>query len=258
MKLKMLFAPLLAVLTVYLIIVRVIPAYFGPTGVGAINKNLQKINAKVADIEKKSANAAELANSLSYNANQQTIIRRYLPEEKKDEEVISSLSSMAAKESISITSIDVKESSTAPIIAGAIVNELPTNPNMTSADVVVVDMVDISNEKFLQKFDVEIAVMGSYDNIKKFILDLTTLKRFNDISSLEIAVDTENEWLFKANVGITFNYLSKITSVLNVDGKIFADKNFDMSVISEIENKTSAEVSTVNVGELGRTNPFAL
>lgn len=256
MKLKLLFVPLVAVLIVYLIILHVIPAYFGATGVSATKESLQKINAKVADIESKRANAAELANALNYNANQQVIIRRYLPEEKRDEEIVNSFSSMASDDDISISSIAVGADLIAPAIE-EIATNAPVKPVVASANTVA-DMVDVPSENLLQKFDVKVKVVGSYENIKKLIVDVTTLKRFNEIVSLKITSVPENEELFIADMNIAFNYVRKLTSVFNVDRKIFADKNFDMSIIADIENTTSAEVSPVTVGDLGRTNPFAL
>lgn len=244
----------MTILIIYLIIQFVVPAYFGADGIRATNKKLEEINAKVVDIKDKSANAAELARALNYNANQQTIIRRYLPAERKDDEIIGSLSSLASGDSISISSIAVNVDSKAPVVE-AVVAEAPTN----SPDVVVLaDMIDTSNEKLLKDFDLDVEVIGSYANIRKFVLNLTTLKRFNDITALKIVANDKNEELFTANMKITFNYLNKLTSVANVDRKIFANKNFDMSIVSEIENKTKAEIPAVSVGESGRENPFAL
>lgn len=256
MKLKLLFVPLIAVLIVYMIILHVIPAYFGAAGISATKEDLQKINAKVADIESKRANAAELASALNYNANQQIIIRRYLPEEKRDEEVINSLSSMASDNDVSISSVTVGADLIAPAIDEAVA-VAPVKPVAVSANTVT-DMVDVPSEKLLQKFDVKVKTVGSYENIKELILDLTKLERFNEITSLKITAVPENEELFIADMSIAFNYVRKLTSVFNVDKKIFADKNFDMNIVADIENTTSAEVSPVTVGDLGRTNPFAL
>jgi Tfp pilus assembly protein PilO len=251
MKLKLFLAPLVAILIVYFVIQFVIPAYFGVNGVSATNKKLKEINAKVVDIENKSANATELARALNYNANQQIIIRRYLPDERKDAEIISSLSSLASNQGISISSI------AASVDSKSLVAEVVAAPTNSTDATALADMVDTSNEELLKNFDVDVEVIGGYVNIKKFVLDLTTFKRFNEIVSLKIVANDKNEELFTANMKVTFNYLSKLTSVVNVDKKIFANKNFDMSIVSEIESKAT-EVSTVSVGELGRENPFAL
>jgi len=260
MKLKLLVVPFVAILTVYLVIWQIVPAYFGPEGVDAYRQGLEKINQKLVDIENKNANAAKLASALNYNAEQQVVLRQYLPEKKKDEEIINSLSSIASQNGISIVNIGVGDISSAMSAEESnLVNEQLSDPTFDmGVDGLIFEDVIVSNENLLQEFNVDTTAVGSYENTRKFIVELTKLKRFNEIVSLKISPNLDSEDLFTTNMVIKFNYLNKVTSVANVDKKIFEDENFDMSVIKEINDATSADISTVDIGSVGRTNLFSL
>ncbi|MDO8240738.1 MAG: hypothetical protein Q7T51_02045 [Candidatus Moranbacteria bacterium] len=245
MKLKLLFAPVIMLYGLYLVIWVIIPAYAGQNGVNSAKDNLVKAEARLVDINMKGENAVKLANDLNYNSDQQTVLRQYLPDAKQDEEVINSLNSIASSADLLIASISTKD-----VLKDAKIKNAEVVDGMLDAP---------STESLVDNFKVEIEIAGDYGEIKKFILLLSALKRFNNISALEIKRDANaDDDTLMAKVIVTFNYLNKITSVANVDRKIFADGKFDMNVVEDIKNKTSVDMSKVDAGSLGRSNPFVL
>jgi len=253
MKLKILFVPLMIVLVIYLIIWVVVPVYSDPDGIGAARNNLLLAENKLNDINSKGENAAKLVNDLSYTSDQQKILFQYLPNTKKDEEVIESLNSIASANGLFIFSLSMED----------VKDNQPVNPamNVNNNGSIAVPGLDGSNaiaptESSAKNFNVKIALAGDYEKIKKFIVTLSTLRRFNDVSSLAITRGSATDGTLQANMTIEFNYLKEINSVANVDNKIFADGKFDMSVAGEITNKTNVDISKIDIGALGKTNPF--
>ncbi|KKR19810.1 MAG: hypothetical protein UT50_C0029G0004 [Candidatus Moranbacteria bacterium GW2011_GWA2_39_41] len=245
MKSKLLFVPLTIIYGLYLIIWVVVPAYTGPEGAVATKNKLTIANNKLDDIKIKQDNALNLANSLNYNKDQQETLQRYLPVKKQEEDVIVSLNSITTSNGVLITSINMKD----------ILKKVdPMIENGLNAGVENVSPVEASAEEFAVYFE----FLGKYESIKNVIVSLTALKRFNNISALEIKDKAdEDSDLLVAKVTVVFNYFNKITSITSVDDRIFADGKFDTSIMDDIKKRT-IDVPRVNVGLFGRTNPFAL
>lgn len=246
MKLKTLFVPLLMIVIVYMIIWLIVPTYFGSAGIKAAKNDLMVANAKIDDINKRGNNAAKLVSELSYNIDQQTVLRQYLPETKREDEIIKSLNTIAFSNGLLVSNISMHD------VVAPVAEVASVDADLTTKIVPTGSLV--------KNLNVDILISGDYGKIRKFIMNLTALKRFNNLVSLEIARGTAtdaNANTLIAKMTVNFNYLNKISSITTVDNKIFEEDKFDMSVVDEIKKK-GTNISTVEVGNLGRSNPFAL
>lgn len=268
MKLKSLLSPAIILLAIYWFIWVIIPIYTNPDGVGAMRDSLNTAKKNLDNINQKKENSANLLNELNYNPEQQSVVFQYLPDTKKDEDIIETLNTLSAANSLlmSDTAIeDIKnDTGNTAITAGNVYADVArgnngiVDNNKTATDIVL-------TESIARKFVVKVEVIGRYEKIRQFIASLATLKRHNKVVAVSIAkkiavneeVDSDAE-SSRATVSIEFDYLPKITSIANVDNEIFLSEKFDMSIIGDITNKTSTDISKINIGSAGRVNPFSL
>jgi len=252
MKLKIFFVPVMIIITMYLVIFRIVPEYNGPDGITESQGKLEVASARLADMKMREENAAKLASQLNPDDEWQKVVKQYLPEKKQDQDIVQSLDSIASSEGVLITNLALGN---VPV---------PATPTAIEEKKKAVDdfsenTIGKSNESLTKDFDVIINLSGSYDNIRKFVNSMSTLNRFENIRSLDInrSEKAESQALV-AKITVKFNYLDKITSVTNVDKKVFQEGEFDVNVATDIKDKSKVKIPDINIGSSGRTDPFSL
>lgn len=249
MKAKILIFPLIIVLIIWLAIAKIAPA-FGE--MRAQSKNLKIEKAKLADIQQKNKNVDKLIQELN-NYPQQNVVFNYVPKGSQEEELIDTLSSLASGSGVSVYNLAVVK--TQPK-ADAPAAEISSEGDVSDVTVTVAGQTPKPSN-----VDVSIGVVGNYDGIKSFLDKVISFKRYNNISMLKIAkavssTDTATDAL-QTDIKIGFNYLEKKGSAVNADDNIFKTGKFDMSVVDGIVKATSTDIQTINLGTVGKTNPFA-
>ncbi len=248
MKVKILLTPLILVISVTLVIWLVVPSF---KGVLERRGELSKINQDIISLNEKEKSMAGLMDALSKSIDEQAVVTKFLPDDQNSEDVIKNLNDIATGESLSIFDLSVMQ----PKKDVALVETegvLENDPGYK--------LVEQEKTK-TKEFDVSLSVFGGYENIKNIISKIYKLKRFNEITSLEIS--TRNTGLgdgnpnnLLANFVFKFNYLPKIDLVSNIDEEIFGNSGFDMSIISKIKNFKDHEFNRTNVDSAGKASPF--
>jgi len=248
MKLKILILPLVIVTVMYLAIWVIAPAY---SDADATRNRLTVAEDKLTDIKNKTDNANKLVQQLSFTSDQQNTLVQYLPENKREEEVISSINSIAAANGVSMLSLGLETK--ADLQEQVVFEEEFVNANLSPEQMFAM----LPKKTSAKNLSASITVVGEYAKIRNFVISLNKFKRFNEITSLEIQRSGNENELLQANMAIGLNYLPKIESMVGINNEIFGEGKFDMSVVDEI-NKNTTDVSKVEVGSRGRANPFAL
>ena len=250
MKLKVLVAPVLIVIIVVLAVWYVYPAFQEMQGKTA---NLTTEQNKLADIQEKNSKAEALGQVLKGDTVRHDTLLSYIPEQESEEDMISTLNSLAGGEGLSVFKISISAVTVpAAPAADAATTDAAGNP-------VVAPSVPV-----VKNFVVELGVTGNYAKIKDLLGKIAALQRFNSIASLKInkvqnsdpkADDSASDNL-QADVSLNFNYMAKSDAVVNLDNAIFSSNNFDMSVVDNIKSTMTTVVNGLTVGPQGVTNPF--
>ncbi len=268
MKIKMLIAPLLIVFAIWMSIWVLVPGYYDLQGK---RQELREAQGKLLDVQEKNKRVAGLMEDLNKRTDEQNILFRYLPSERKEEEIIDNLNYLASHEGLSVIEISMvkKEGATAvqasapeinaPFVSGgnnAGSTSPPSGGSGSAADQaarVVATPVNL---------DTNFVVMGTYDKIKIFAQKLASLKRFNMIQSMDISRDELEEEsekpsdILKAEMKLSFNYLSRMKASSNINNAIFYKEKFDISAVESIKNKMNTDMVDLKVDLKSRSNPF--
>lgn len=259
MKLKLLLTPILIILSIILLIWFVVPAFSNSANTGLLQKNkkFEKEKEKMESVGKKISNVEKLSAEI-VNPEKKDFILGYVPENKKEEMIISSLNSLAKDNGASIIDLsiaDAKEAYVEPIM------DMSSNVDEFGQPIEPILVAPIPKAKELE---VSYSIIGKYENLKTILDKIYRLKRFNKISSvnmgalvLEGGAISDN---IKADMVLNFNYFkpdksSQITPENFVNG-VFESESFDMAVIEGIKNAKSTAIDSVSSGQQGKTNPF--
>jgi len=254
MKLKILLAPILIVLIIIMAVWFVIPGFQDLNNKKA---DLEKANAKLADIQNKNSKADRLMQSLDSNNDKLNTLLTYIPNQEKEEEIISNLNSLASAAGLSVFSMSI-----APVEIAANVPAVDASTAGVPADGGEAMSAEAAKPT-ISNFKVSLGVAGSYENIKSLIIKIASLRRFNNIAGLEISKDTSAKGAgqtssndLQANMSLNFNYIARNNSVINIDDTVFSGDGFDMSVVDDIQSKMNTIVNGLTVGATGVANPF--
>lgn len=259
MKLKILLIPVLIIL---IIIMAIWVVYPGFQDLSSKQATLKEANAKLAGIQDKNKKADILGQALIGNADKRNTLLTYIPDQEKEEEIISNLNSLANAGSLAVFGMSVAP---VEVIAGVPAED-------ASAIAVPADggaaMPVAAVKPLPSNFKVNLEVTGTYENIRELSKKITSLRRFNNIAGLEILKDetTKNEATkaedqsssnnLRATISLSFNYLAKDNSIVNIDNSVFSEGSFDMSVVDDIKNKMNTVMNSLSMGAIGVANPF--
>jgi Tfp pilus assembly protein PilO len=249
MKIKILIIPFTIVLSITALIWFIYPMYSNDLD-GAKEKyaELQKEREKFSDIENKIANADKLYAELQALP-QRDILYRYIPEEKKEEEIVDNLNFLASSSGLSIFSMAIKSSKSsgsASLVSGdsdvslAKAGSLPSPSNISA----------------------NLSLAGNYESIKKFLESVSKLERYKEFVSLKLEKISGSEKevapdVLKMTVGINFNFLEKAKlSEADANNAVFLANKPNMKAIIDIENAKNREVLKLDVTAKGKTNLF--
>ncbi len=257
MKLKILLTPILIIAIAIFIIWGIFPNVMTVLSERSGQEDIQK---KVADMQSKSVMAGKLAQELTVSADQKNMLDEYLPDSKKEEEIVNNLNSIANNAGVSIYNLSLDQAengkTNVPAVSEMQNSDLSASQNQSGKPV---------------DYNVDYGIIGSYDKIKAVIDKLSHLRRFNSIDSLKIAEASASSGqpsdsaqgnasaapqdYLQADISLSFDYLPD-SGVANLSNSIFSSGNFDMSIVDNIKNNTDANAAQVTAGTAGKANPF--
>ena len=243
MKLKLLFVPvviiILGIVTVGIILPKVFEAKDS-------SEKLKKAEQDLAQTVDKINRINILSQELSANTEKQNILLRYIPASRQEEIFVNNLESIASAQGVTLTKLSL--SSKAEEIKGEAINDLDGTAKLQLA----------SNNK-LKTANVDVMIVGNYEQIKSFLEKVRSMQRFADVLSLKILKGEEiadaDPNRLNAEMTIGFGYMEEI-NIANASSDMLSGGKFNMSVIDKIANNAKTEFSDVTVGQAGRTNPF--
>lgn len=255
MKLKILIMPLIIVAIVVFSIWIVYPAYSnGVDGMKEKKDELKKEQDKLIDIQNKNQNIAKFSSQIDSLPEEKLILYKFIPETRKEEEIVNNLNFLASNSSLLVSAIDtVKSKEQARISA------------MAEVDASVVN--EKTGEKVKQlpideKFEARIKLEGSYDKIKEFLGNVYKLDRYNSTKSLKIEkkkgkAGEVSQSVLSLDMAVNFNYLNKAEiSGDNINDKLFSETGLDTTIISKIKEQKSINNYALSVDQKGKTNIF--
>ncbi len=270
MKIKLLLAPSLVVVTIILLIWFVYPAYTNPsaapaspsvsgsTVAGGANDGakelygaLQEERGRLSQADERIAHAKSLFTNIAANGDKKEALYAFIPDSYNEEELIDMLNYLAGKADLSVINISVTpaKEDLSPVEAGAATAAAST-PSQTMASMTAKDV------------EVNFVVMGGYDQVKNVIGKIYLLKRFNKLTNVSIIPVTNADGnqdgnILQVNLTLYFNMLKRPAGTVSAENPVFANVNFDMTPIGNIQASKDGEILKLESGPLGTVpNPF--
>ncbi len=262
MKIKLLLAPSLIVITITLIIWTVYPAY--TNGIDGVKEKYQKLKEQknmIASMDSRINNAEKLSADLKAGTSDNAVVFDYISRKKEDEKIIDNLDLLARDSSLSVINISVSEEKSETVSEVESLNISSTVPNLGINPTVPAQLA-VTPKAEPNKVEAEFSVFGSYENIKILTEKIQKLKRFSKISSLEITTQTEENQeasgSLLANMTVEFNYLKELNRLADgdIENSIFSSGVFDKGIIEKIKSNRNISVNNVSPGQKGKANPF--
>lgn len=267
MKIKFIIAPALIVFIIIMLIWYIYPAY--TNGVDGVAQKFQKLTRQKElndKLDKNTNNMKSLIADMETNSSQDAIIFNYIPEDREEEKIIENLNSLAQDSSLSVIKISLSEKKDATLLPGSVSADqlsadplvVPTTPNASA-----VPINPVTPKAKPNKLEVELIVVGDYGNIKNLLGKIQKLKRFNQLSLLEIeelAIESgEGNGSLQANITLEFDYLGRLKKMASgdVDNEVFSRGTFNRAVAEKIKDNLSIELNNVSLDQRGKSNPFA-
>lgn len=274
--------PFSAVLSLVLIIGYIYPSWFGEDAgsIKNIKKEIKKESEELAEIKTKKSNIIKLSQSLSDNAEMESLINKYYPTYRNDEDVVNNINNIAFNEGVFLVNMGINykkmESADSPSRIMALPLQVDeTNPS-ASADGISANPGFDENGNSLEEaakskikfIEASLEIEGNYDQIKRFLTSLNKVGLLNNVQYFKIykkekqdTVSEEDEVatdLLTADVIVGFGYLisssKEIGSLLN--SELFGRSEFNLSEIESSKSILTGNYKRSEVGEVGVANPF--
>ena len=240
MKIKLLIMPILLVLIAVLVIWWIYPGY---QDMKIKESELASANAKLAIIKEKNIKAEKLLDTWNNSIEQRSIIEKYIPEQKQEEDVIGSLNSLVSETGLALYDLSVSATEKK--------NASSVRENTAETEIDAVDSAPTA-----ESFNVALGAAGDYGKIKTLLGKIGSLKRFNSISSLKISSASEQTGALQSDIALNFSYIKRTNSAINPNNKIFLTGVFDIGIADEITQKLLTDIKATIIGSSGRENPF--
>ncbi|MDD5463667.1 MAG: hypothetical protein PHP62_00800 [Candidatus Moranbacteria bacterium] len=209
MRLKFLFFPIMLSVSVVIFISFVWPEI---NNIKQINEDIIAKKEELRVVNDKNAAIELLGKELVDNADVQNVVKRYLPNNKTEERIISEINFLANDANVSLLEISLKsgEKPNAPVVK-----------NISPSD----SQEGLNEVNLLQTIPVEISIAGEYEKIRIFLNNLQRMPVFNVVKSVKIAKQenegtdeqttegepvVNNSNLLLADVEINFGYLNAV------------------------------------------------
>jgi Tfp pilus assembly protein PilO len=256
MKIKIIMAPLMIVISTILLIWFVYPAFTSPldkSGVKEKYAEMSKRKEQLKNIGQKTNTIKELAqelNSSEMSSSRDTVMK-FMPASMKEYEIIDNLNYLVLKEGLLGTNISISQ----PANETASSSNSPAASSNSGSDFTETGEIAPKATTFLVNFSVQ----GSYDKIKNVLERICGLERFNKINSLKIQPAVENKTTGNLNAVsmLEFAYFKESGTFNSIDDSVFSKTSFDLAVVNDIKKiKNTPLLPDLQINEKGKTSPF--
>jgi Tfp pilus assembly protein PilO len=272
MKIKLLFVPTLIILSVFIAIHYIKPAF---------DDYMQKRSARdtaryqAENIAKVTANAQTLKGALDQNQDAKTLLERYLPKTKDQARAIDNLNYLTSQAGMVTTNISFVASDEEQAMggqAGSAVFATPAdggvNPDGTPLDPLAIPgaapgetAVPLPYVRPEPKpFLVQLQTIGAYQNIKDLLAKVQGLDRLQKISSYKIEKSENGDGLLKLTLTSNLLYLSETPNTGDdqhvVSVPVFQGSELPLSEVDAIRSQILSPVADTQLGSVGNANPF--
>jgi len=254
MKIKLLVAPSIVVIIIFLLIWQIYPAITDPvmmSGVLQKSAELKSEQKNLETIKGKSEKVHELATQLNSSAmaSEKALVMDFLPYDTEEYKIIDNLNYLILKEELQGLAISVAQPSA--------ITASPVQSDATGA----VEAQVAAPELKATTLAVSFSVQGSYEKIKSVFQKIYGLKRFNRILSFRIdPADNksgEGSSNLKATSSLEFAFLKESGAFVSADDASLARIDFDQEAISNISKKKDTPLlPEIQIDNKGRPNPF--
>ena len=289
MKLKILLMPFSVVLSLVLIIGYIYPSWFGEdaNSIKNIKNEIEKKNEELLIVRAKKGNMTKLTQSLQNNADLESLINKYYPTYRNDEDVVNNINNVAFSEGVFLVNMGIEykkvEASDDPVRVMAIPlkmsnveNNLVTPENVSvdgiGGEILLADengilLADLAKAR-IKFIEANLEINGNYDQIKRFLVSLNKVGLLNNIKSFEIlknekqetADDEENVSVdfLTAKTVIGFGYLISANRPINdlLSSDLFDKGEFNFYDVDSKRGILIGNYKKSEVGEVGISNPF--
>lgn len=262
MRLKFLFFPIVLVISLAIFAGFIWPEI---SNVKKVNEELLAANTELKAIGEKRLAIESIGKKISDNADGESIVSSYLPENKAEERIISGINYLASDANVSLVNISLSDAKDTSV---------PTNNSVTgiSSDELESFMIDpmtgqqvLNKVNKMQSISVKISLVGDYDKIRIFLDNLQRMPVFNTIKSVNIvkqkdeaATAETSATILLADIDVNFGYLG----LAKVDSQQVEKINegLDDETISTLKMYVSQKSQTIgdNTVVKGKINPFVI
>jgi Tfp pilus assembly protein PilO len=227
MIIKILLFPVVLLLVLYFIIAKVVPT------AQAITTAKKQIEIETMNLDKATQQvqkAKAFEQEVQSRTQEKTFLMDFVPNNKKEEILISDISQLATSTNVNLFSIGFSKSS-------------------SSAD---------SNKP--QSLEGKMIVSGTYESIKQFMHQLFRIKRLYGFKTLDLTKieqekaedgQPQSELMLSGVVSFSYDYISGVAEV----SPAIADEEINFSLIDTVMNAI-ATTQPLNTEEKYRANPF--
>lgn len=281
--------PLSVVLSLVIIIGYIYPSWFGEdaNSIKNIKNEIEKKNEELLTVKAKKGNMTKLTQSLQNNADLESLINKYYPTYRNDEDVVNNINNVAFSEGVFLVNMGIEykkiEASDDPVRVMAIPlkmsnveNNLITPENMNVdgiggeiplTDENGVSIADLAKAR-IKFIEANLEINGNYDQIKRFLVSLNKVGLLNNIKSFEISkkekqdtVDDEESVsadFLTAKTVIGFGYLISANRPINdlLSSDLFDKGEFNFYDVDSKRSILIGNYKKSEVGEVGISNPF--
>lgn len=267
MRIKIILAPLLIVMTIILLIWFVYPAY--TNGVDGLKEQLQildKENKRLQDMNSISDAIEKTSEDIASNKASADMLYGYLPDSPKEEEIIDNVNYLSAANGLSVLNLSVLYVPNASLAVAAQPSPtIPASesimPSPTGSTLVNPEMIDIPQTRTaVEDIKVNVSVSGKYEKIKSFFDNLYMFKRFNSVASANISTAKsaagKNTDEIQVDAVLNFNVLGRITTINNLTDEIFSRRTLDQKTMDGIGANRNVDILKLQLDGTGKANPF--
>lgn len=258
MKLKVLFFPIILVISVSVFFGFIVPKW------NSISDNAEKVKERETHVDilsRKGANIISLEKNLLLHGEEKDILYKFLPSEVEQEKVVNSMSRLADSSGISLIDVTFQKKSNDEEDEEIIdPSKLPLFSAADDVSPVADDMLQHNLPRNKTKHSmVDMTFVGSYDSTRTFIVGIESMDILGSVKTIEmtkLADDESSEGIVSGHISVAFSYMSKATVSQGYSEEFFNNSTFDYSVASKISDDISNSTSNLSLGSIGTANPF--
>lgn len=264
MRLKLLFFPLMLLVSITLVLSFIVPQW---EEIKVARKEGDKLAATLADMNQKSRNAGSLLSDIEKNVDRVSYAERYVPKNRSEERIIDSINYLSNGLILfNINLENVKEET--PLVAAGVAADVSGNGDGLS---------DPSLEATVKTPVVSytkgtILLSGSYESIMTFLSNLHNMEMLSSLDSVvisradstsqkaahistETAKDASGQTL-EAKIAINFASLPMVNISNGYSHPLFLRSVYDFSTVDKLRENVATVMPNLEASGAGKANPF--